>query len=240
MSKIARLILSACLALPNAAVLADSTPNSPPSQAEEAIRLGAHLGVIVMPVPPPLAVHLPAAVAPGQGIMVTRVEPGSPAAEAGVRPFDVLLAYDDQRLFSPQQLASLTRLDQAGREVALLVARAGRVMELKVALGEGVSARTPARQWGTHRYHPHFAPEAQKKRGNSFSVFESLAVERLGDGTYRAAIAYQGPDGEKHEHSFEGSREEVRQQVRSVEDLPVPARRQLLKALGMTARTPGR
>lgn len=235
MSKIRYLTLAACLFLPTATVLAGPEPPSSSPPAEKGIQLGAHLGVLVVPVPPPLAAQIPATVAPGQGVMVMGIQPGSPAAEAGLRRFDVLTSYDDQRLFSPEQLSSLTRLDRPGREVSLQVARAGSVMTLTVTLGEGAPGPTSQKHWRGHpHHHPHVTPRLQKQSKSRFSTFQAMSVERLEDDRYRAKIKYQGPDGERHEHAFEGSREEVRQQIMTDKDLATPAKRQLLKALGIS------
>jgi len=233
MSNIRNLTLAICFLLPTTAVLAEPAPPTPTGPAGQAIQLGAHLGVVVTPVPPPLAKQLPDTVAPGQGVMVMRIQADSPAARAGLRRFDVLTSYDDQRLFSPAQLAALTRLDQPGRAVALQVARTDGVETLTVTLGDGA----PGGKMKKHASpHPHAEPHGQKQGKSGFSTFQSLSLERQEDGRFRAMITYQGPDGERHEHTFEGSRKEVRQQVMAAEDLARPAKRHLLKAMGMSSR----
>ena len=67
--------------------------------------------------------------------MVRRVETGSPAEKAGIKPYDILLSYDDQKLFSPEQLTGLVRSDKPGRVVKVRLLRRGQIHELSVALG---------------------------------------------------------------------------------------------------------
>ena len=47
-------------------------------------------------------------------MLIGRVEPSSPAEAAGLKPYDLLLSYDDQKLFSPEQLSRLVATDRAG------------------------------------------------------------------------------------------------------------------------------
>jgi membrane-associated protease RseP (regulator of RpoE activity) len=100
------------------------------------------LGVGVDPAPSVLAAQLPDAIAKGQGLVVTQVVADSPAAQAGVREDDVLLNYDDQKLFSVEQLHKLVRSDKPGREVVLAVLRGGKVEKIKAKIGEHDEAPT--------------------------------------------------------------------------------------------------
>lgn len=244
------ILLALSLVLP-AAIAQAAEPAQAPTPAQKATppeaAAGAHLGVAVNSVPPPLAAQLPADIPRGQGLMVLRVQPGSPAAEAGLQPYDVLLSYDDQRLFTPEQLARLVANDQPGREVHLKVVRGGQVKDVAVTLAKGAPRmarpypRMPVPWVGAGpqmpRQHRPTPPSAPGKAAPIVrEVFESLAVERLPDGRYRAAIKYKGSDGKSQSFKFEGSREEIRQQIRQSKELPAPARHQLLNAIGMAER----
>ncbi|MBL9214212.1 MAG: PDZ domain-containing protein [Opitutaceae bacterium] len=90
------------------------------------------LGVETMPVSRTLAsqVGLPR----DTGLAVTRVLPGSPAAEA-VKEDDVLTKLDDQILVNQAQLRVLIRARQEGDEVGLTLLRGGKEMKVKVKLG---------------------------------------------------------------------------------------------------------
>jgi S1-C subfamily serine protease len=134
-------VSGAALGLNNAGVLRGAGVALPPATlARVAETLAAHghvrrgfLGVGTMPVrlPPDQTA------APGQdaGLMVTSVQPGSPAARAGVMLGDVLVAFDGSALSRPRDL--LGRLDDAsvGRGVTLRVLRAGQPVDLELVVG---------------------------------------------------------------------------------------------------------
>ncbi|MEZ6081498.1 MAG: PDZ domain-containing protein [Pirellulaceae bacterium] len=51
-----------------------------------------------------LTSHLPEVSGEGRGVLVADVMDDSPVAKAGLRKHDVLVRYDDQDLYSPEQL----------------------------------------------------------------------------------------------------------------------------------------
>ena len=246
MNNIRKTLLALSLALPTAAVLADPAPQQlAPAVTPQVAAAGAHLGVRVRNIPPFMAAQLPVEVARGQGIMIVQIQPDSPAAKAGLQNYDVLLSYDDQKLFSPDQLSALVASDQPGRKVTLQVVCNGKVQSLQVQLGQRSAppAMPMPRPWQRAPWqmpHPMMPPMQgpEQTPGNVNGTFESLNVERLDNGRYRAAIEYIGPDGKKLSHVYEGSRNDLRQQIQQSQDLPMPARKQLLNALGMHLRLP--
>ncbi|HYF08492.1 MAG TPA: DegQ family serine endoprotease [Acetobacteraceae bacterium] len=92
------------------------------------------LGVSLQPLDPELAraLGLPQA----QGALIRGVEPGSPAARAGLRAGDVVVALDGRPVEDPRELAGVVAQARPGREVALTVLRDGQRREQTVALGE--------------------------------------------------------------------------------------------------------
>src|SRR5262245_33414660 len=131
----------AALGLNNAGVVRGAGVAVPPATlARVANTLAAHghvrrgfLGVGTMPVR--LGPEQEAALGQGAGLMVTSVQPGTPAARAGVMLGDVLLAFDGSALSRPRDL--LGRLDEGsvGRNVTVRVLRAGQPVDLTLVVG---------------------------------------------------------------------------------------------------------
>jgi serine protease Do len=67
-----------------------------------------------------------------KGVEVTRVEEASPAAKAGIKPGDVLLAYNGENILGAQQLGRLVSETPEGRKIRLQIWRDGRTQTLTV------------------------------------------------------------------------------------------------------------
>jgi serine protease Do len=59
------------------------------------------------------------------GVEITRVEEGSPADKAGLKPNDVVQEYNGQRVEGMEQFGRLVRETPAGREVKMVISRNG-------------------------------------------------------------------------------------------------------------------
>lgn len=81
------------------------------------------LGVYISKVGPSLAHQL--GFPKGFYLAVQQVQPGSPAAEAGLQTHDVLLKVDNQILINPEQLRELIRSKDSGHTVGLTYVRSG-------------------------------------------------------------------------------------------------------------------
>lgn len=92
------------------------------------------VGVSVSPAPAALRHQLK--ISEGVGLVIEFVQPGSPAADAGLKPFDLLLKLDDQWLINPEQFAVLIRMRHAGDEVKLSLVRQGGQQTIPVKLSE--------------------------------------------------------------------------------------------------------
>ena len=91
------------------------------------------LGVGTMPV----RLEAAASAAAGQagGLMITSVQPGGPAEQAGVLLGDVLLAFDGHATTSPRDLVARLDHDRVGHPATLRFLRAGQPLELDVTVG---------------------------------------------------------------------------------------------------------
>lgn len=215
---------------------------APPSAAPLATQAaGGYLGVMLGPVPEPLRAQLGSVLPAGQGVMVRDVSDDSPAAKAGLRAYDILLSYGDQKLFSAQQLSQLVHGDGANRAVMLTVVRNGAAMELPVTLGEaradatgfgsgGVPWMPMQREFRRPMVPPLYGQPSQETR-DDWEAFDSLSLQKRQDGSYQAEIQYLDASGSLQKHQFTGSRDEIRDQVARQSDLPPVERRQLLDAL---------
>ncbi|WP_420473825.1 DegQ family serine endoprotease [Noviherbaspirillum sp. ST9] len=102
----------------------------------------ARLGVTIQEVNQTLADSFGLA-QPG-GALVSSVVPGSAAAEAGVRPGDVVLSFNGQRIVRSGDLPALVTLGKPGDKASMEVWRDGKKVDLRTTLGaakENVAAK---------------------------------------------------------------------------------------------------
>jgi membrane-associated protease RseP (regulator of RpoE activity) len=226
------LLLAIMLATPlasTASAAEDST--AAPIQAQAS---GAYLGVLLSPVPDALRVQLGEALPSGQGVLVRDVMDGTPAAQAGLKPYDILIRYDDQKLFSAEQLTRLVRAGKPDQEVTLRIVRAGAVEDILVTLGQAQAVAETAYPHKTRPMHGRqlrpYAPLAGADV-DSWESFDSMSLKKLPDGSFKAEIQYMGEDGKLVKQEFTGTRDAIRNQIVEQPDLPAAERHQLLDAL---------
>lgn len=92
------------------------------------------IGVVTAPLSP--AVRAQTTLTEDLGLSVESIAPDSPAAKAGLEPFDILAKYDDQLLCVPAQLSALVKRTGCGNKTTLTVIRRGKEMPLEVTVGE--------------------------------------------------------------------------------------------------------
>ncbi len=90
----------------------------------------ARLGVIVQPLNHELATQFNLKV--HEGVLVAEVLPDSPAAQAGLKPGDVIVELGGKSVSTPQELQSIVEQAQNGREQTVLIVRDGKRTALKV------------------------------------------------------------------------------------------------------------
>ncbi|MGD9509001.1 MAG: Do family serine endopeptidase [Geminicoccaceae bacterium] len=128
----------------NTAILAPSGGNVgigfavPASMArsvmDQLLRFGSvrrgRIGVVIQDLEPDAAEQL--GLAPDQGALIARVEPGSPAEQAGIRAGDVVLTADGHPVRGSSELRNRIGLVEAEKDVRLEILRSGRRQTLSV------------------------------------------------------------------------------------------------------------
>jgi len=102
--------------------------------AARARKLVPFIGVATSPLAP--AVRAQTGLPEDVGLAVDAVTPDSPAAAAGLVPFDVLAKYDDQILCAAVQLSALVKRTGTGNTATLTVLRGGKELTVPVKIGE--------------------------------------------------------------------------------------------------------
>ncbi|GBD41002.1 Periplasmic serine endoprotease DegP [bacterium HR39] len=112
------------------------------------------LGVLIQPVDEDIqkALGLPEA----RGALVSRVEPGSPADRAGVRPGDVIVGLDGQPVEDPRDLAKKVARAGPGHRAEIEVVREGgrRVIQVELAEMPAEMRQAAGPETGTPRGEP--------------------------------------------------------------------------------------
>lgn len=75
-----------------------------------------------------------------EGSAVLRISPGSPAEAAGLQPWDVVLAFNGEKIRSASQLFALVQGTRVGDAVTLNVWRKGQLLELRAIITESNAA----------------------------------------------------------------------------------------------------
>lgn len=221
--------LAAPMALPVNA--ADTSPAAPTVQMQAA---QGHLGVLIGSVPDALRAQLSHVLPVEQGVLILNVERDSAAAKAGLKDYDVLIGYGDQKLYSADQLSRMVRADRPGHKVELRVVRAGAVQKIEVTLGRAMpEAACPVGHMPWHHHHFHPMANMQPQGKSDWKAFDSLSLRKLKDGKYRAEIRYLGKDGKMVERHFTGKRSELRKQIVGQKNLPAAERDRLLSVLNV-------
>jgi len=145
------LLIAAGLAAAPLGAAAGPFPTAPSTQAHsyehfEWSTSKGRLGVMVMGLTPELRKHLGAG--EDRGVLVARVEAGTPAAAAGVAVGDVIVSVRGQTIDGASDVLSAVADADEGQEVTVDVIRAGKPLTLKAKLTDGSTA-TFERPWST-------------------------------------------------------------------------------------------
>jgi len=198
-----------------------------------------HLGVAVESVPAALRSQLSGVLSKGEGVFVVQVSKDSPAAKAGLKPYDILTGYGDQKLSSPDQLIKLVRHAKAGQEVAIAYVRGGKAENCKAVLDERDAIAFQS------EFPPSFRPFSDEQMQqfskeflrpddpSAWDSFDAMKLSRLDGKRWHAEVEFRAKDGKKERKVFEGTREELRKNIMGEKDLPANERRHLLRALNL-------
>ncbi len=133
-----------------------------------------YLGLAPQPITEDIAAAL--GIQKDRGTLVSSVTPGEPAARAGIRVGDVILAINGKDITAQQSLTYLVGLEPPGSKVTLDILRDGRRQQVAVTLG----TRPPEQQLQAQdeRFDPNEQPDTPQS-GNSLAATAGLAVQAL-------------------------------------------------------------
>ena len=95
-----------------------------------------YLGVGTQPVSLPEALRQRFNLEQQTAVIVVAVQPGSPAAGAGLLMGDVIVSLGGTTITDPGDLASVLRPDQVGEDLTVSVLRAGEPRDIRITVGE--------------------------------------------------------------------------------------------------------
>lgn len=130
--------LAAMILVPSSVLLAAETSKAPeaktpaPAMTEQP-KMVTYLGVEAVPAGRALERHL--GLPDGFGLLVEAVAPDSPAAKAGIAPYDVLQKLDDQLLVDLHQLRELVWMHKSGDAIKIAYYRNGKPETASLTLG---------------------------------------------------------------------------------------------------------
>jgi membrane-associated protease RseP (regulator of RpoE activity) len=217
-------------------------PQTPPPRDASVVRPGepaatsggqAYLGIAYEAIPRAIESQLAAAfpdIGKGAGVIIVHVAPDSPAAKAGLKPYDIVTALDDQPVNSADQFMGIINRAEAGRDVTLKIVRASKSQDVKATLGQrsGEIVRGQAPSEESRRASGVQAEDAENEIVESF---DSLSLTRTGKDEFKAMVKFRDRAGNIVSRDFQGTSEAIRRDILAQKDLPTSERHQLLGAL---------
>ncbi|PQO41146.1 S1C family serine protease [Blastopirellula marina] len=210
----------------------DKSDDHPKSAAKkDKAKQATYLGVTVRPLHEGFLAHFRDEVEHRQGVVVQDVASGSPAEKAGLKVNDILMTYGDQKLYTPGQLMGLVRESKPDSKIKLGFKRNSKQQDVSVTLAQ--HALPVMRMTGKPNMDKQHQTAAMNDQ-SQWSSFDSLTIKSLGDQRYQAQVSYLDNLGKVESLKFEGTRDEIRQDITSRSDLPQNERGHLLRALNMS------
>jgi serine protease Do len=197
---------------------------------------GVHLGVALTEIDADRASVLKLGVP--RGVEVRAVQENSPAANAGIAPGDVLLAYNGEDILSGPQLGRLVSETPPGRKVKIQCWREGKVKSVTVTFPSSTPARDPLPDVGPQAWNVADFPRMlmlweNATLGIECEPIESQIAEYFG---VRSGILVR-----RVEHGFPGGRAGLRagDVITGIDTTSLAAPRDLISYL-RTRRQPGK
>ncbi|BAO44191.1 S1C family serine protease [Thiolapillus brandeum] len=220
-------LLAGLMLMPAAGHLLADQPAAASQQQQAPVP--AYLGVAVGPVPQAVQAQLPQDITHNQGLMVVRVMPGSPAEQSGLKQHDVLLSANGQALIAPDDLVKAVNETSPGKPLSLEILRHGKVEKLEATLAAKEPRQSRLRGPRTMPHHP--ALQDNNTAPQVWESFQAMSVSKQPDGSYRASVEFLDDKGNKQQFEFQGSRDEIAEQIKQESKLPDDQKQQLLNAL---------
>ena len=214
-------------------------PSSTTSPAKTTAATRAYLGIGVESLPAALTAQMPKLLGDGSGVLIAAVAPKSPAAKAGLKLDDILVSFDNQRLYSAEQVVKLVRNDRPDRQVELGVIHDGKLETLKVTLGErpasAMDFQSPA---ALRRPLALRTPRAmsEKEQEAQWKSFDALTLTQTSKNHFKVQIKYHDAKGKSQSCTYQGTRKQIRKDIDAQKDLPVNQRATLLRAMAMSSQ----
>jgi hypothetical protein len=210
--------------------------NAAPAAPSSDTPTQAYCGIGVAPLSPALTAQLPDVTGQGRGVLVATVMQDSPAAKAGIKVHDIVVQYDKQDVYSPEQLVKLVHNDKPGREVVVTYVRAGKVLETKMTLSQAaatgdVRGGMARRASGSDGQASVGRERARQSDPAPWTRFESMTVTRQEDGRFKAQIDFRDQDKKIVHREYVGTREEIRKALDQDKELPADEREHLLRTI---------
>ena len=213
-----------------------ATPTAAPVATSAQSQVFGYIGLGIDVVPESLKAQYPEGVAENQGLVVTRFADESPAADDGIKVYDILIAYDDEPITDPAKFIAKVRQDTPKRVANFKLIRQGEIITVPVTIGEQKVAPKPKPVPAVPAISQAYQQMPNMPAGVATNTpppanYNGLAIRKIGEGVYDASIAFIGLDGTPQRHSYKGSHMQILQQVHNAQDLSPAAKQQLLFAL---------
>jgi membrane-associated protease RseP (regulator of RpoE activity) len=179
---------------------------SPQPMSPAGAKLISPAGIAVAPVPDLLHDHLKLpSLKRGHGLVIDRLDPDSPAAQAGLKRHDILVTYDGKWIRDAEHLAQLLQDAAPERKVPVVLVRGGRELTVQASLAQALADTALTAT----------VPKGWIKPDGPPAV--SIEAESLASGKMQVTfLFYCTGKGKLERLTCTGSLDEIEQQVRAL------------------------